>query len=86
MEAIALTQDSKDRMLKDILQDNEVFIDAVAENRGLDRKYVSKLADGRSYTGTDALKNKLVDQLGDFQDAKDYLSKEIDEEVKACEY
>ncbi|MFN2238327.1 MAG: signal peptide peptidase SppA [Thermoanaerobaculia bacterium] len=47
------------------------FVDAVAEGREgkLDRESVAQLADGRVYTGQQALELKLVDQLGTLHDA-----------------
>jgi len=46
------------------------FVEVVAEGRaGLDRDQVRKLADGRVYTGRQALRLGLVDRLGTLQDA-----------------
>ncbi len=50
------------------------FVDAVAVERGLDRREVLKLADGRALTGQQALKVGLVDKLGDLQEAIDVAS------------
>lgn len=41
------------------------FIEAVAEERGLDLKSVKKYADGRVFTGRQAKEFGLVDELGD---------------------
>ncbi len=45
------------------------FITAVAEGRQLDLDEVRQLADGRIYSGRQALEVGLVDQLGNLQDA-----------------
>ena len=45
------------------------FLSAVVEGRGLEEEDVKKWADGRIFNGEQALKNKLVDQLGTFEDA-----------------
>lgn len=45
------------------------FVGAVAEGRKMSVEEVKPLADGRIYTGTQALNLKLVDQLGDSKDA-----------------
>jgi protease IV len=45
------------------------FVGAVAEGRKMPLDVVRPLADGRIYTGTQALELKLVDQLGDSKDA-----------------
>ncbi len=58
---------------KEILQgvlDNvhEQFILAVAEGRNMSAEDVKKFADGRVFTGEQALKTGLVDELGNLQD------------------
>lgn len=45
------------------------FLGAVAEGRKMPVEELKPLADGRIYTGAQALENKLVDQLGDSKDA-----------------
>jgi protease-4 len=47
----------------------EQFIQVVSEERKIPLKEVKKIADGRVFTGRQALKLGLVDVLGDFQDA-----------------
>jgi protease-4 len=51
------------------------FVAAVAESRNLQKDQVRKLADGRVYTGQQALKYGLVDELGTLQDAIDAAAK-----------
>jgi protease IV len=45
------------------------FIDAVAAGRGLERDAVAAVADGRIFSGEQAVRLKLVDQLGNLEDA-----------------
>ena len=45
------------------------FIEAVAEGRNLQEADVRAIADGRIFTGRQALDLKLVDQLGDLTDS-----------------
>ncbi|HDY7751919.1 TPA: signal peptide peptidase SppA [Vibrio vulnificus] len=45
------------------------FISLVGDNRDLSLDAVDKVAQGRVWTGYDALKHGLVDQIGDFDDA-----------------
>lgn len=47
----------------------EQFIATVSEGRHMDPDEVRKLADGRVYTGQQALNNGLVDVLGNYYDA-----------------
>jgi len=57
-------------LLQGVIDDvNGQFIDAVAAGRGLDRDRVAKIADGRIFTGAQALANGLVDSLGGLTDA-----------------
>jgi len=43
---------------------HKMFVESVAENRGLDTKMIAKLADGRLFLGDEAKKDGLVDRLG----------------------
>src|SRR5262245_42490956 len=45
------------------------FVTAVAEGRKLDREVVLRLADGRIYSGRQALALRMVDELGGLEDA-----------------
>jgi protease-4 len=58
------------RVLQAVMDDvHDQFIEAVAEGRSLDVAAVRKLADGRIFTGRQAVDAKLVDELGDLDDA-----------------
>lgn len=50
-----------------------MFVDMVAKNRKMTKKEVLKLADGRIYTGLQAVKNGLVDAIGGEDDARTWL-------------
>ncbi|VAX14964.1 signal peptide peptidase SppA, 36K type [hydrothermal vent metagenome] len=54
------------------------FVTDVASGRNMDIDDVRKLADGRVYTGEQALENGLVDQLGTMRDAIDIAAKMAD--------
>ncbi len=56
-----------------VLDIHDMFIDMVAERRGLARGEVVVLADGRIYTGRQALANGLIDALGGVAEARDWL-------------
>ncbi len=45
------------------------FVTAVAERRGLDRATVLRIADGRLYSGQQALELKMIDELGGLEEA-----------------
>ncbi|EGR1121119.1 TPA: signal peptide peptidase SppA [Vibrio parahaemolyticus] len=51
------------------------FISLVGSNRGMTVEEVDKVAQGRVWTGQDALSFGLVDQMGDFDDAVELAAK-----------
>jgi protease IV len=58
------------KLLQDVIDDvHSQFIKAVAEGRNLQEAEVRTIADGRIFTGRQALDLKLVDQLGDLTDS-----------------
>lgn len=57
-------------ILQSVMDDvHSQFIEAVAEGRSLEVEAVQPLADGRIFTGRQAKDAKLVDELGDLDDA-----------------
>ncbi len=50
------------------------FVGKVAESRKLDRKLVEEIAQGRVWSGSEAKKLGLVDELGGLQNALDYAA------------
>lgn len=60
------------RLLQSMIDDSyEQFVAAVSQGRKMPADVVRPLADGRIYTGRQALEAGLVDRLGDLQDAID---------------
>jgi protease-4 len=58
------------KILQDVMDNvHEQFIRAVAKGRKMKIEDVRKIADGRIFTGEQALKNGLVDQLGTLDDS-----------------
>lgn len=47
----------------------EQFVDAISEGRGLDRAEILPLADGRIFSGDQALEYGFVDKMGDLDDS-----------------
>lgn len=63
-------------LLQALIDDvHEQFVEAVSEGRGLDKERVIEVADGRVFTGRQALKIKLVDELGDLDHAAEVAAK-----------
>ncbi len=50
------------------------FVTMVAQGRHMDADTVRRLADGRPYTGRQALRLGLIDQIGDERDARRWLA------------
>jgi len=59
-----------ERYFQQLMDDvHRQFIDVVERERDLDHDMVVKMADGRVFTGEQAVENGLVDTLGTFEDA-----------------
>ncbi|ULA59770.1 MAG: putative Peptidase S49, signal peptide peptidase SppA [Nitrospira sp.] len=62
--------DEERKLLQAVMDDvHQQFIQAVADGRSLDVSDVEPLADGRIYTGRQAKDARLIDELGDLDDA-----------------
>ena len=62
--------DQEKKLLQGVIDDvHNQFIEAVAEGRQLPAADVRAIADGRIFTGRQALDLKLVDQMGDLADS-----------------
>ncbi len=83
-----MTEEEKEIWQKIIDESYDLFVEIVAEGRGLSEKEVRKLADGRVYTGQQALELGLADQLGNLQEAIDLAAElgEIKGEPRLIEY
>lgn len=64
-----MTNDEKEVLQRVIDTVHNQFVDAVAEGRGRAKEDVNKIADGRIFSGEQALDLGLVDALGNLQDA-----------------
>ena len=70
---------SKERkLLQGVVDDvHQQFVEAVARGRNLPIEEVKKVADGRIFTGRQAHRLKLVDQLGGLQETIDNLAEKV---------
>lgn len=64
-----MTQEEEEIMQAMIDEYYELFIEVVAEGRGLNKEDVRNLATGQIYTGTQAKELGLIDELGDLDTA-----------------
>jgi protease-4 len=77
------TEEAREVTMGVVLDMYAMFVDMVAERRKLDREEVESLADGRVFTGRQALENGLIDAIGGEEDAIQWLQAEhgIDEKL-----
>lgn len=71
-----LTEEARAATQALVLDLFDFFVDLVVERRPLDRDRVLQLADGRVYTGRQAVANGLVDAIGGETAARDWLADE----------
>ncbi|UOR13759.1 signal peptide peptidase SppA [Halobacillus amylolyticus] len=64
----------------------EEFVDVIAEGRNMPEDKVYDLADGRIYSGKQAVENGLVDEIGFKDDALSALKEEIGGDPQVIEY
>ena len=65
----ALSENTK-QFIQMIIEDGyDDFVSKVASERGMDKPVVDSIGQGQVWTGADALKNGLIDQFGDLDDA-----------------
>ena len=64
------------------------FLQIVKERRNLKDDEIEKISDGRIFTGTQAIKLNLIDEIGSEDDAANWIKKEggLDEDTKLIEF
>jgi len=71
------------KIMQDVIDNvHQQFIKAVVEGRKLEPSSVIKVADGRIFTGEQALDLKLIDRMGNLQDAIDMAAEMVGIEGK----
>ena len=66
------------KLLQNVVDDvHQQFVQAVAKGRGLPVSQINEIADGRIMTGQQALKLKLIDEVGGLEKTIDLLAKKI---------
>ncbi len=71
----AASADEYNYIQKSVEDIYDVFITKVAEGRNISKNNVDSIGQGRVWSGTDALKIKLVDEIGGINDAIAYAAK-----------
>ena len=61
--------DEEKEILQDIVDEMyDEFVQIIVDGRGMDEAYVRDIADGRIYSGNQAVENELVDEIGDLEE------------------
>lgn len=81
----AITMEDYEYLQGSVDQLHSMFVDAVAESRGMSVDKVAELADGRSMYGRDALAAGLIDEVGGLREARAYLSRKLGGPVSVCD-
>ena len=71
-----LTPEAREVTREVVMDMYDMFVGMVAERRNMPLEEVLRLADGRIYTGRQALKNGLIDAIGSEAEAIDWLREE----------
>lgn len=70
-----MTPDEKRVLQNFVDQTHRQFVQAVSEGRKMDPAHAASLADGRIFTGEEAVKQGLVDRLGNLEDAVEWAGR-----------
>ncbi len=79
-----LSEEEKILLMRDVNLSHKYFIEIIAENRNLKINDIRRLADGSSMMGEAALENGLIDKIGTFSDALNFLSEKIGTQANIC--
>ena len=83
----ALTDEELEFVQEGVDEIYDNFISKVASGRQMSKAQVDAIGQGRIWSGTQALENGLVDELGDLQDAINYAAKQAElSEIKVSNY
>ena len=72
-----MTEEERAMIQEEVDEIYDLFLSRVSEGRKMPKDKVNFIARGRVWTGTDALKIGLVDELGGLKDAIAYAAKEV---------
>jgi len=79
-----LTAEERQLLMRDVEIIHENFVKVVADYRNLDIEKVREIADGSTVLGQTALELGLIDKIGGYYDARDYIEEMLGEEVEVC--
>lgn len=79
-----LTEEEKALIVRDLKITHENFIKDIAANRKVSVQKISEIADGSSVLGERAKVLGLIDEIGNWTEARTYIEKEISEKPEVC--
>lgn len=87
MSATREMTEEDEEILQSIVDDAySQFVDVIEEGRDLSREEVIELADGRIYTGSQAVENGLIDELGNMDDVIEAMKEDVGRDGNVVEY
>lgn len=81
---IPITPEIKDILLRDLRIVHQNFVNAIAEYRNLPVEKVQEIADGSTVLGEKAKELGLIDEIGGYKEAQEYLDQILGEETTIC--
>ncbi|MGI8316266.1 signal peptide peptidase SppA [Halobacillus mangrovi] len=81
-----MTKEEREIIQNLVDESYEQFVDVIAEGRDMSKDKVYELADGRIYSGKQAVENGLVDKIGFREDALKDLKKEVGGNPQVIEF
>jgi protease-4 len=82
----SLSREERDLLMRDIGKMHDIFVEMVAESRGMSLESVRAIADGSTMLAEDALAAGLIDQIGGIDEAEAYLADLLGIEPVLCEF
>jgi protease-4 len=79
-----LTADERTLAMKELQIGYENFVKIVAENRHMSIDNVTALANGASMTGEEGVQAGLIDKIGDVDDVRSYLTRQLKQNAVIC--
>lgn len=71
-----ITDNAKQALMKVMNDTHQYFVKIVSDNRNIKLEDAEKIADGRVFTGRQALENKLIDEIGTSDNAISWLKEQ----------
>lgn len=80
-----LTSEERALFIKQLNASQELMVQDIAKNRNIPVEKLKLLADGRSFTATEAKSNSLINEIGNIYDAINWIEGKIGQKANICE-